>query len=256
MSDDLLRRRFMKPEFYDKSKRANVYNTIYIYKIISLVLLVIFTVILAVLFHKDKAKYKEFSQADTPAFFVVVAACLVLFVISIILDFYILRRTASIGRRLNKLAFIDKLTGLPNRYSCDLLINSFSAPERLQNAGFFLMQIANLSSINSENGHDNGNWLISEFCTILEDVSADYGYAGRNGGNEFIVLIENCDSTAADMFLLDLTKRIHGYNEMNVGSPLEVAYARALNCDEHKDKISDLVSQGYRKLRESPQVLS
>ena len=246
----------MKPEFYDKSKRANVYNTIYVYKIISLIVLVVLTVVLAVLFHQDKQKYKEFSQADTPAFFIVVAACLVLFVISIILDFYILGRTASIGRRLNKMAFIDKLTGLPNRYSCDLLINSFAAPERLEKAGFLLMQISNLSSINDENGHDNGNWLISEFCTILEDVSADYGYAGRNGGNEFILLIENCDSTAADMFLLDLTKRIHGYNEMNVGSPLEVAYARALNCDEHKETIAELVSAGYKKLREAPQILS
>ena len=246
----------MKPEFYDKSKRANIYNSIYVLKILSLIVAVILTVILAVLFHRDKARFKEFSQSDTPAFFIVVAVCLVLYVISILVDFYILGRTASIGRHLNKMAYIDRLTGLPNRYSCDLLIDSFSAPERLANAGFILMQISNLPSINDENGHDNGNWLISEFCTILEDVSADYGYAGRNGGNEFILLIENCDSTAADMFLLDLTKRIHGYNEMNVGSPLEVSYARALNCDEHAEKISELVSMGYKKLHEAPQILS
>lgn len=254
MNDDW--RRIMKPDFYAKSKRVNVYNSIYIYKVISLALLVILTAILSYLFHRDKARFQEFMNMATPSFFVVVAICLVLFVVCIILDFYILRKTAAIGRRLNKMAYIDKLTGLPNRYSCDLLIESFSAPERLENAGFILMQISNLASINSQNGHDNGNWLISEFCTILEDVSADYGYAGRNGGNEFILLMENCDSTAADMFLLDLTKRIHGYNEMNVGSPLEVAYSRALNCDEHKEKISDLISHGYRKLREAPQILS
>ena len=246
----------MKPEFYDKSKRANIYNTIYVLKIISLVILVALTALLGYLFHRDKEVFHQISDASTPAFFIVVAVCLVFFVISILVDFYILGRTASIGRHLNKMAFIDKLTGLPNRYSCDLLIDSFAAPERLENAGFILMQIHNLVSINSENGHDNGNWLISEFCTILEDVSADYGYAGRNGGNEFILLIENCDSTAADMFLLDLTKRIHGYNEMNVGSPLEVAYARALNCDEHVEKISELVSCGYKRLREAPQILS
>ena len=246
----------MKPEFYDRSKRANIYNTIYVYKIISLVVLGVLTVVLALLFHKDKEIFHQISDASTPAFFVVVGICLVLFVISIVFDFYILGRTASIGRHLNKMAYLDHLTGLPNRYSCDLLIETFNNPERLPKAGFMLMKLDNLVSINDENGKDNGNWLISEFSTILEDVSENYGYVGRNGGNEFIILIENCDSTAADMFLADLTKRIHGYNEMNVGTPIEVAYARVLNCDEHFDKISDLISLGYQKIREMPLTLS
>ena len=246
----------MKPEFYNTSKRANVYNSIYVYKIISLIVLGVLTVILAFLYNKDKAIFHQISDAATPAFFVVGGIALVLFVFSILFDFYILSRTASIGRHLNKMAYLDHLTGLPNRYSCDLLIESFNNPERLPNAGFMLMKLSNLVSINDENGKDNGNWLISEFCSILEDVSENYGYVGRNGGNEFIILIENCDSTAADMFLLDLTKRIHGYNEMNVGTPIEVTYARVLNCDEHTEKISDLISLGYKKIREMPLTLS
>ncbi len=246
----------MRPEFYDKSKRANIYNTIYVYKIISLVVLMVLTITLAVLFHKNKELFHQITDASTPAFFVVVGLSLVIFTIFIILDFYILGRTASIGKRLNKLAFIDHLTGLPNRYSCDLLIDSFNTPERLENAGFVLLQIHNLYSINESDGHTNGNWLISEFSTMLEDVSEKYGYVGRNSGNEFILLMENCDSTMADMFLLDLTKRIHGYNGMNVGAPLEVAYAKALNCDEHKEKISELISLGYSKIKEAPQILS
>ena len=154
------------------------------------------------------------------------------------------------------MAYLDHLTGLPNRYSCDLLIESFNNPQRLPMAGFMLMKLGNLDSTNDENGHDNGNWLISEFSTILEDVSANFGYVGRNGGNEFIILIENCDSTAADMFLLELTKRIHGYNEMNVGTPIEVAYSKVLNCDENVENISDLISLGYKKIREMPLKLS
>ncbi len=246
----------MRSELHDWSKRSNVYSTIYVYKIASLVVLVILTVVLSFLFHRDKALFHEYSGDSTPAFFVVVAICIIMFVASIALDFYILRRTASIGRRLNKLAYIDHLTGLPNRYSCDLLIDTFNSPERLPNAGFILMEISNLTTVNESDGHTGGNWLISEFCTILEDVSENYGYVGRNGGNEFIILMENCDSTQADMFLLDLTKRIHGYNEMNVGNPLVVSYARVLNCDEHKEKISDVVSLGYKKIHECAQTLS
>ena len=246
----------MHPDFHDKSKRTNIYNSIFIYKILSIIILTAITIILAVLFHKDKALFHELSDASTPAFFFAVAACLILFSVSIVIDLYILNRTTDIGRRLNRLAFIDHLTGLPNRYSCDLLIDSFNEPDRISNTGFILMQISNLNLVNTSDGHTGGNWLISEFSTILEDVGESYGYVGRNGGNEFIILMENCDSTSADMFLLDLTKRIHGYNELNVGNPLEITYSKVLNCDEHKEKISELISVGYKKIHESPQKLS
>jgi diguanylate cyclase (GGDEF)-like protein len=246
----------MKQDHYDKSMRANIYSSIYRLKILSLCILAVLTAVLAYVFSIDKQRSHEISDGPTPVFLILVAACIVLFAISIFVDIYILHQTASIGRRLNKMAYIDKLTGLPNRYSCDLLIESFNDPDKLANAGFILMQIKNLMSVNADTGHANGNWLISEFCSILEEVAEEYGYVGRNGGNEFILLIENCDSTSADLFLLELTKRIHGYNEMNVGTPMEIAYARVLNSDENKEKISDLISLGYRKLREMPQTLS
>ncbi len=246
----------MQPDFYKKSKRVNIYGSVFIYKVISLIVLIILTIILGVLFSRGKAQFREIYRDRMSAFIIVVAVSLVLFVISIFLDFYILVRTASIGRHLNRLAYIDKLTGLPNRYSCDLLIDSFNTPDRLPKAGFLLLHLNNLHVVNKNSGHDNGNFLISEFCSILEDVSQDYGYAGRNGGNEFIVLMEDCDSTKVEMFLMDLVKRIHGYNEMNVGAPMEVAYSRALNVDENKEKISELISLGYARLKDGPQTLA
>ena len=246
----------MKPEFYNTSKRANVYNSIFIYKVVSLVVAVVLAAALAILFIRDKALYKEFTDSHPTAFLIVVAICLVVYILSIIIDFFILNHTVSIRRRLNNLAFLDHLTGLPNRYSCDLLIESFNNEEQLPDTGFFLMQIANLGNININEGHMNGNYLISEFSSILEDVAESYGYVGRNGGNEYIVLLEDCDAAKADLFLTELGKRIRGYNEMNVGSPLEVRYSKVLNKDEHKEKISEIISLGYQKIREMPLALS
>ena len=246
----------MKPDFYASSKRTNIYNSIFIYKVISMAVAIVLTLALGYLFHRDKALLKEYNNGRSSAFFIGVAVCLVVFVISIAIDFYILHRTISIGKRLNKLAYIDHLTGLPNRYSCDLLLESFNNPQRLPKTGFFLMQLSNLHNINASEGHKNGNYLISEFSSILEDVSENYGFVGRNGGNEYIILLEDCDSTKADLFLLDLTKRIHGFNEMNLSAPIEVFYSRVLNCDENKEKISEIISLGYQKIREMPLTLS
>ena len=207
-------------------------------------------------FFIEKANFENLEGAPAPTIFIIMAVCIILFIISIVIDFYILHRTVSIGKHLNRLAYIDKLTGIPNRYSCDLLFDNFNSPELLPSAGFLLLKINNLVAINNDKSHSNGNFLIAEFSSILEDVSQEYGYVGRNGGNEFIVMMENCDSTKLEMFLMDLTKRIHGYNEMNVGDPLEIAYSKALNQDEHKEKISELISLGYKRLREIPQTLS
>ncbi len=246
----------MKPDFYDKSKRANIYNSIYLLKIISIITLVFLTILMTFYYYRDRTAFETVNNGSTLPVFRVMTICIALFIVSIVVDLYILSHTASIGRHLNKLAYIDKLTGLPNRYSCDLLFASFNSPERLPSAGFVLLRINNLGLINEDNGHDNGNNLISEFCSILEDVSENYGYVGRNGGNEYVVIMEDCDNNNVEMFLMDLTKRIHGYNELNVGYPLEIAYSKCLNNDEHLEQMSELISLGYKKLREMPLILS
>ena len=79
----------MKPEFYNTSKRANVYNSIFIYKVVSLVVAVVLAAALAISFFRDKALYKEFTDSHPTAFFIVVAICLVVYVLSIIVDFFI-----------------------------------------------------------------------------------------------------------------------------------------------------------------------
>ncbi|SFB76005.1 GGDEF domain-containing protein [Butyrivibrio sp. YAB3001] len=245
----------MKAEFYNKSKRSNIYGSIYVYKIVSLSVFILMSVLLSINYHRTKADFEALGVTKTPEIFYAVQVVIALFILSIITDFYIMHRTASIGRYLNKMAYIDKLTGLPNRFSCDLIFDTFNDPEKLPHTGFILLKLNNLVNINSAGGHANGNNLISDFCTIFEEVGQIYGFVGRNGGNEFVVVIDNCDSTNIDMFLMDLTKKLHDYNENNYIAPLEIAYARALNCDEHKDKITDLISLVYQRLRESPQIL-
>ena len=246
----------MREEFYTRGKQTNVYNFIFIYKSVTLCCLCVVTAILAFYCRTDLLKM-TFSKDKTSQRLLLSVLIFVLMVfISVIIDFYILKKTTNIGYRLNRLAYLDRLTGLPNRFSCDLLFESFNGSERLPGVGFIVMKINNLPSVNKSSGHDNGNNLISEFCYILEDVGEKYGYVGRNGGNEFIILIEDCSETDCDMFLSDLTKRIRGYNEMAVGTPLEIAYAGVLNSKEKKPVMSELISFAYKKLKDASQILS
>ncbi|MBO4458141.1 MAG: GGDEF domain-containing protein [Butyrivibrio sp.] len=246
----------MKEDFYSRSKRANVYNSIFIYKAASLCVLCVATVLLSYVCRNDITRFAFSEDPTSRRLFISIAILVLIVFLSVIIDFFILKKTTNIGYKLNRLAYLDRLTGIPNRYSCDLLFDSFNTPERLPNTGFIVMRINNLSDVNKNTGHEGGNNLISEFCYILEDVGEKYGYVGRNGGNEFITLIENCSDTDSDMFLLDLTKRIRGYNELALGTPLEIAYAGVLNSVEKKSGISELISFAYKKLKDAPQILS
>ena len=247
----------MKDDLYLGKKSSDIYRSIIILKSISLVIVTCITGLLIYTAVRDRVRLQSTVNVfGVPLFLLTIILCILLFVVSIIVDFYILKKTASIGIRLNRLAYIDKLTGIPNRYSCDLLFDSFNTPEKLHDLGFIVMRINNLINVNASSGHDNGNFLIHEFSSILSDVGEAYGYVGRNGGNEFVILIDNCDSSTADMFLMDLTKRIHGYNELNVGDTMVIAYGKVISSDISAMSMSDIVSCGYRKLREMPQVLS
>ncbi|MCR5670225.1 MAG: diguanylate cyclase [Butyrivibrio sp.] len=247
----------MKEDYRSYTKGSDVYGSIVILKSISLVLIAVITILLAYFTVKDYHMFDNATKAfGVPVFVLGTGLCIALFAVSVLIDFYILKRTTQIGVKLNRLAYIDKLTGIPNRYSCDLLFDSFNTPEKLTNIGFMVLRINNLVNVNAKAGHDNGNFLISEFSSILSDVGEKYGYVGRNGGNEFVILLENCDSSTTDLFLLDLTKRIHGYNELNVGDPMEIAYGRVLSSEIEALTMSEIVSNGYKRLREMPQVLS
>jgi len=246
----------MKEEFYNRGKRTNVYNSIFIYKSVSLCILCVAASILTFNCRSDLIKF-DFTHNKTSQRLLISVLIFVLIVfISVVIDFYILKKTTNIGYKLNRLAYLDRLTGLPNRFSCDLLFESFNNTDRLPGVGFIVMKINNLPNVNESTGHDSGNSLIAEFCYILEDVGEKYGYVGRNGGNEFIILIEDCSDTDCDMFLSDLTKRIRGYNEMAVGTALEIAYAGVLNSNEKKNSMSELISFTYKKLKDAPQTLS
>ena len=245
----------MKPDFYTSSKKSNIYNSIYIYKIISIVVLTILTVVLAVLFSKDKALFHELSNASTPAFFIAVAVCLILFSISIIIDLWILNKTASIGRHLNKLAFIDHLTGLPNRYSCDLMFQNFDTPEHMKNIGCVLMMLDSLKDVNDTHGHETGNHLMADFSDLLSRTGSPYGFVGRNGGNEFLLIIEDCDNSKIDLFLLDFAKNTAAYNEKHPDTPIRISYTSLQNPAAGTDRFFEFITLVYKNFRTNAQKL-
>lgn len=112
-------------------------------------------------------------------------------VLSIITD--ITRRKAA-EREVAKLAFSDRLTGLPNRRLLETKLQAFldaGASGGIDGALLWI-DLDHLKSLNDTRGHDMGDQLLRQTAARIAATIGTGGIAARFGGDEFVVLMTAC----------------------------------------------------------------
>jgi diguanylate cyclase (GGDEF)-like protein/PAS domain S-box-containing protein len=95
--------------------------------------------------------------------------------------------------RLERLAHYDPLTTLPNRALFFDRLEGAVSRARRDNRRFALLfiDLDGFKAVNDHFGHDAGDFLLFELAKRLKTAIRDSDTAGRMGGDEFIVLLEN-----------------------------------------------------------------
>lgn len=163
-------------------------------------------------------------------------------------DFFKLRSFAEESHALNKAAYLDNLTGIPNRHGLDVVFQTYDSPESMATVGCFMVTIDNLKENNETHGHLTGDIMIQHFCSIFESIGDGFGVVGRNGGNEFVLVINHCTEDVMQRFIHTLNKQIEDYNKEYTNAPLSIKYAYVLNTDEHANAFTQLMTATYNKL--------
>lgn len=107
--------------------------------------------------------------------------------------------------KIHHLAFIDSLTGLPNRtYMLNELQEKINKCETNPCVGnIFFIDIDNFKFINDTHGHSFGDRMLIEITKRLNKLSSPNLLLSRFGGDEFLILYRNTEGTADAIKIAD-----------------------------------------------------
>ena len=108
------------------------------------------------------------------------------------------------GRKLaeaeiQRLAFYDQLTGLPNRQLLrDRLQHAMLVAKRTRRIGAVIfIDLDNFKALNDTQGHHKGDLLLQELAQRLSKCVREVDTVARLGGDEFVILLEELSSDGA-----------------------------------------------------------
>jgi diguanylate cyclase (GGDEF)-like protein/PAS domain S-box-containing protein len=109
--------------------------------------------------------------------------------------------------RLELLARVDALTGLPNRRQLDERIADAMSRKRrtTQSLAVVFLDIDHFKSINDSLGHASGDLVLCEFAKRLRGCVRTTDTVARLAGDEFVLLLESIDS---DLDVISLANKI------------------------------------------------
>ncbi len=166
----------------------------------------------------------------------------------LIYDFYKIKYFAAESHALNKVAYLDHLTGIPNRHGLDVVFQTYDTPASMTKVGCFMGYIANLRTINETLGHSVGDRVILDFCNMFEELGDKTGVVGRNGGNEYVMVMDNCTHDKMQTFIDNLNQRIAQYNSEDTKASIDFQYTYRLNTDEKAQAFTQLLTATYNQL--------
>ncbi len=104
---------------------------------------------------------------------------------------------------IERLAFYDSLTGLPNRrLLLDRLKLALISSQRNDTKGAIIfIDLDNFKTLNDTLGHDVGDILLIQVARRLEECLRECDTKARLGGDEFVVLLEDLDSDAINALI-------------------------------------------------------
>ena len=138
---------------------------------------------------------------------------------------------AAQNKALKKKVYLDEATGLPNKNRCEEILDG-EMPECTDGSvALCVFDLNNLRIINNRLGHDQGDAYIRSFAVQLRKALPEEYFAGRDGGDEFIAVLECVDHEKVREILGTIRSEIARYSQEHPEMPISYAVGYALAED-------------------------
>lgn len=181
------------------------------------------------------------------------------FVLLIVLGLGMYIRGLAVKRRadaLGKIAYVDTLTLLDNRASCQRLIDCIKKSPEDKSLAVFMFDMNDLKLTNDFFGHQGGDRIISDFAQALKKAGEDKCFVGRYGGDEFLVVMDPGDEASAIEFLRNVKNQVEQYNEKQVNSLEMIRYAEGyILAHTMEQDIEDMIHEADNRMYANKRML-
>ncbi|MCP4387996.1 MAG: EAL domain-containing protein [Gammaproteobacteria bacterium] len=119
----------------------------------------------------------------------------------------------SVEDRLQQIATYDQLTNLPNRYllQADFKRKLEETARNKKMLATLFFDIDHFKGINDMHGHETGDALLKEAATRVSDVTRNYDFLARFGGDEFVMIMSNVENRSDVIYVAE--KIIASFNK-------------------------------------------
>ena len=136
-------------------------------------------------------------------------------------------------RSLKNLIERDVLTDLYNRRSCDQMLRNTINRAKANGTSFCLVlaDIDHFKSVNDTYGHESGDVVLQNIAKLLKNHMHKKGYVGRWGGEEFLMIYEDCTLAQATEHLQTLQTLVKESTHSVEGAEIKITLTYGLICD-------------------------
>ena len=124
-------------------------------------------------------------------------------------------RISRMNKQLEKKAYLDLHTGLPNKGSCEKF---FGDAQLLQNpTAVIVYDLNDLKLVNDTQGHVSGDQYILNFARLLRASIPISDFVGRYGGDEFMAVIYDASDEKLQALQIRLAETVEQWNASHRG---------------------------------------
>jgi len=150
----------------------------------------------------------------------------------------LVRAREELRERANK----DLLTMLPNRpaISAALEMELSRCHRDRRTVGIILLDIDHFKKINDTYGHFTGDAVLRETASRLRSNMRPYDQVGRYGGEEFLVVLPNCDLEQATIQAERMRHRLESDTIMADGTEMRISASFGVTVSDGSERSPDL----------------